>query len=165
MRIDQKKICFKYEEEKTFDRFSTDNAAKDGKCNKCKECQRQWRKDNIERIRPQRTKYTEKNLEKAIFASAKARAKKNNLEFSIKLEDIVIPSKCPVLGLELKRSSGGRTPGSPSIDRIDNLKGYTKSNISIISWRANTVKWNASIEELESILNYMKENQNELTIL
>lgn len=53
-------------------------------------------------------------------------------------------------------SLGHPTDNSPSIDRIDNLKGYTKENIKIISHRANAIKRDASVEEVEKILKYMK---------
>jgi len=44
----------------------------------------------------------------------------------------------------------------PSVDRIDPTKGYIKGNVEVISWRANHLKNNATVEELEAIVNYMK---------
>lgn len=87
-----------------------------------------------------------------MWNSARTRAKKKELEFSINLSDVVIPSTCEVLGIELEESSTGRPqPNSPSLDRIDNSRGYSKDNIRVISYRANWLKNNATLEELEAI--------------
>jgi hypothetical protein len=81
---------------------------------------------------------------------AKQRAKKFGREFSLEVEDIQIPSHCPILGIPLEISSGkpGGKFNSPALDRIDNNKGYTKSNTQTISQRANAMKADASKEEL-----------------
>ena len=65
---------------------------------------------------------------------AKQRAQNNGREFSITPEDITIPAKCPVLGIPLKVTKGksGAFPNSPSLDRVDNSKGYTRENIRVI---------------------------------
>jgi hypothetical protein len=42
------------------------------------------------------------------------------------------------------------------LDRIDNSKGYTPSNIQVISWRANRIKADASADELRRVLAYME---------
>jgi len=99
--------------------------------------------------------YMRKNPEKRLFWSAKNRAKKRNLEFTIELNDIVIPEFCPVLGFPLEQGAEN-TWNSPSLDRIDPLKGYIKGNVRVISHRANNIKTNASVEELEKVLNYVK---------
>lgn len=66
---------------------------------------------------------------------------------------------CPVLGLKLiyYSKTGQTEQNSASLDRIDNNKGYIKGNVRFISWRANSLKNDATIEELEKILAYMKE--------
>lgn len=94
-----------------------------------------------------------------ILGKARMRAKNKGLEFNITKEDLLpLPTHCPVLGFELKFGTGPRLPNSGSIDRIDNTKGYVKGNIRVISWRANTLKNDASLEELEAIVKYIKEN-------
>jgi len=45
---------------------------------------------------------------------------------------------------------------SPSIDRKDSKKGYTPDNIWVISNRANTLKNDATIQELELLVENLK---------
>lgn len=73
---------------------------------------------------------------------AKRRALVSGLDFDISLEDIVIPDACPILGIPLNMNSGrpGAFKNSPSLDRKDNSKGYTKDNVWVISQQANAMK-------------------------
>lgn len=90
------------------------------------------------------------------------RAKRKGLEFNLEREDLIVPEVCPVFHIPLKFYKGtGKTrqPDSPSVDRIDNTKGYVKGNVRIISNRANVLKSNATLEELEAIVRYMKQEQ------
>lgn len=81
---------------------------------------------------------------------AKQRCRKSKLEFDIDVSDIIIPDVCPVLGIKLNMNSGksGAYNNSPSLDRIDNNRGYTKDNIWVISQKANAMKGSATKEEL-----------------
>ena len=116
-------------------------------CSYCKKClnirQKIWVKNNPEQ---------------KMLSDAKTRAKISNIEFDLKKDDIIIPEYCPVLGIKLQsnRENKKNRNNSPSLDRIDNEKGYTKENIMIISWRANKLKNNGTLEEFEAIVNYMK---------
>lgn len=109
--------------------------------------------------RQKESKYLQKaksyTREYSLLLSAKRRAKNKNLPFDLVFEDIVFPAYCPVLGIEIKPEQA-MSNHNASIDRIDNSKGYTKDNIRIISWKANRIKSNSTIKELELILNYMK---------
>jgi hypothetical protein len=91
-----------------------------------------------------------------MLMQAKARAKKNGLPFNIKLCDIAIPEVCPLLGIPLAFGNTRLSPNNPSLDRIIPALGYVKGNIWVISWRANTIKNNASIEELARIVRNLK---------
>lgn len=86
---------------------------------------------------------------------AKKRAKRKGLEFDLVAEDIVVPDYCPVLGIELFFGEGFRTQHSPSLDRFDNCLGYTKDNVRVISYRANSLKNDATLVELQKIVAYM----------
>jgi hypothetical protein len=75
--------------------------------------------------------------------------KKYKHDFNISVEDIVIPKVCPYLGIPLSTEINDiNKPNYYSIDRIDSTKGYVKDNIQIISKLANTMKNNATIDEL-----------------
>ena len=84
------------------------------------------------------------------------RAKREGIPFSLEKEDIVIPVMCPVLKIKLTTPGKGVCENSPTIDRIDSKKGYIKENIAVISMRANRLKNNATISEIEQILAWMK---------
>lgn len=62
---------------------------------------------------------------------------------------------CPLLGIELTYTNyvHGNTPDNyASLDRIDPKKGYVEGNVQILSFRANTLKGDATIEELKLLL-------------
>jgi len=87
-------------------------------------------------------------VEYRLFQGALSRAKRDGLPFSLRLNDIVIPPVCPLLGINLFVRKGFLTPNSPTLDRINMNKGYTKRNSWVISHRANTIKSNASFKEI-----------------
>lgn len=45
---------------------------------------------------------------------------------------------------------------SPQLDRIDNTKGYTKDNVVVVSKRANTIKNDATVQELCKVAEFYK---------
>ena len=88
---------------------------------------------------------------------AKNRAKLKELEFNLTAEDIVIPTHCPILGIELvnKKGKPGGAPNSPALDRIDNSKGYIKGNVRVISHLANMMKSSATEDQLIKFANWV----------
>ena len=101
------------------------------------------------------------NYERKVWLSAKNRARKKKIPFNIEVSDIIIPDICPVLGIELYKSNKIKSSNSPSLDRIIPSLGYVKGNIRVISSRANTLKNNATVQEMELILNDLKRIQIE----
>ena len=65
-----------------------------------------------------------------------------------------------LFGFELKREDKQTWMCAPSVDRIDSSKGYIKGNITVVSRRANILKRDATIDELEQLLNYYKTLRN-----
>lgn len=83
---------------------------------------------------------------------AKKRAKQDGVPFAIDAQHIAIPECCPLLGIPLQRATGFRAAGSPSLDRIRPELGYMPGNVWVISYRANQIKNDATLDELRSIV-------------
>ncbi len=115
---------------------------------------------NKEEISPKRKTYRQlydsANPEKKILATVKSRAKRKGLEFNIDVTDIIIPEFCPILGVKLVKGDGIIHRYSPSLDRINNSKGYIKGNVAVISQTANSIKKELSLDEIEKLYFYMK---------
>jgi hypothetical protein len=79
------------------------------------------------------------------------RAKQKKLPFNLALDDLTLPERCPILGIPLQFNTVGSDANSFSVDRIDNTKGYTKDNIQVVSFRANFLKGNATLDELSKM--------------
>ncbi|MDP9904736.1 hypothetical protein [Arthrobacter bambusae] len=102
----------------------------------------------------------EDQLPRVILGRARQRAKMRGIEFSITLADIKIPKTCPVLGMPLERNTGeGKAAeNSPSLDRTDPTKGYVPGNVQVISYKANCMKNNASIEGLLAFAEWVRQS-------
>lgn len=116
--------------------------------------QKKWYKENRERCLKTVHLYQTKYREKQLYLSCRKRAKIKDIEFDLELSDIIIPEYCPVLGIKL---TGEKRDFSPSVDRFNNSKGYTKDNIRIISCKANRFKSDATAEELKAVVRYMED--------
>ncbi len=91
--------------------------------------------------------------EECILRRLRGRSKQNGIVCTITVDDITIPAVCPVLGIPLYMGTGkGPHPGSPSVDRLNPSGGYEPGNVRVISHRANTLKNDATVEELELVL-------------
>lgn len=108
--------------------------------------------------------YLKLDPRKKLLYAARKRAKQNELECTITVDDIVIPDICPALGFKLEaRIGAGRQNredigNSPSLDRIDNSKGYIPGNVAVISLRANMIKTDATAAELKAVAAYIEAN-------
>lgn len=103
-------------------------------------------------------KIAETSPERIMWWAARQRARSKNIDCTITISDIIIPVYCPVLGIKIFQSKKRLSPNSPTLDRLDSSKGYTPGNVRVISWRANSIKNDATLEEIEKIFLYMREN-------
>ena len=99
-----------------------------------------------------------------LWKRTKDRAIKKNYEFNIEESDVIIPEFCPILEIPIFIGTRKSYNNSPTIDRIDNSKGYIKGNIKIISMLANTMKNSATNEQLltfcKNIVKYINKNND-----
>ena len=115
---------------------------KNHKC--CKTCQ-------VARTEANRKKDKQSNPAKHILRNAKKRALRDGLPFDLTEDDIVIPDRCPVLGIPLVFNEGNFKDASPSLAQFIPEKGYVRGNVAVISHKANVMKSSATIQEVESL--------------
>jgi hypothetical protein len=97
------------------------------------------------------------NPSRYLHILAKSRAKKNGVYFNLLPEDIVIPTHCPALGIKLELSHGKyATNASPTLDRFIPELGYIPGNVTVISKKANRLKGDGTLQELECLVTWMK---------
>jgi hypothetical protein len=146
------KVCSKCKEELPLSSFTKHSKNKDGLQGSCRECNKKSSKE-----------WNANNKDSLILKRLKERSIQKGLDFDLTVADINVPLKCPVFGFDLQRNHKVPLFNSPSVDRIDPTKGYTKDNIQIISQLANAMKQNASPEQLLQfakwvLTTYEKEN-------
>ena len=78
-----------------------------------------------------------KNARKKLLATTRSRARREEIECLITLEDIIIPETCPVTKIAIDLDTKAPlAEEKPVIDRLDLNKGYLKDNIIITSMKA-----------------------------
>lgn len=164
------KKCVRCKREKPTNEFYNENRCQECKdysdayyeANRQQEIDRAKRSQNKDRNRTNQYK-RDRNRKKPIniiLQQARQRAKEKNVPFDLSVDDLVVPEVCPVLGIPLGVNSGHASANSISLDRIIPEKGYVKGNVAIISHKANTIKNNASVEDLEKVLSWLKHELN-----
>lgn len=96
---------------------------------------------------------------KRMLKRAKQRAKGKGLPFALRTADVCLVDKCPVLGIKLDWFNAEIVSDknhSPSLDRIDPFGGYVPGNVLLISTRANMLKNNGSLDEMQKIVKYLE---------
>lgn len=94
-----------------------------------------------------------------MLSTARRAARLKKLPFLLTIADIKIPAACPVFGVPFHLRGGvkgRRSPWAPSLDRLRPTKGYVAGNVRVISWRANGLKSNGTVQEFGALLNWMR---------
>ncbi len=90
---------------------------------------------------------------------AKARARRRNIFFDLILDDIQIGTHCPIL--DIKFEVGRENwKNSPSLDRIDNSRGYESDNVIVVCMMANSIKNQATPDQIRKVADFYDEIKN-----
>jgi hypothetical protein len=134
-----------------------------------------YRRDNLEKIRARRKEQyqadrdlvlgrlraansTVQGAAELMLLRARAGARKASLPFDLTLEwaeselALALENGCPLLGTEIALGPSRRLPASPSIDRFRPELGYVQSNCWVISWAANDMKRDATVDFMQRVL-------------
>lgn len=170
------KVCTRYNQAKSLTEFHAHKMGRMGKRAACKKCQseanrpwteanadkvteyaRRWRRDNPAKLALSQVKYLETaaGRAKALWHAARQRRSEG---FALTKEHVirgVERGRCPITGFAFdlsaryrKRSDMSRNPYAPSLDRLDNSKGYTDDNVIVVCSQVNMMRGEMSYAEL-----------------
>lgn len=124
-------------------------SSKSGRRGDCRDCRRKASSET----------YAQRPREQKMVDRAKRRAKAKGVPFALTAEDVHVPTHCPVLGIELCADTNKKAhgPDSPSLDRLIPELGYVPGNVTVISNRANTLKRDATADELEAVASWVRQ--------
>lgn len=140
--------CSKCEQVKPTEEFHKHRACKGGYNSVCKTCRKPLSAKN----------YQTHSTAYKLWYRAKRRAKEREQAFDITVEDVRVPERCPVFNMPFQEN----TDYAASLDRIDSSQGYVRGNVQVISARANTLKNDATLEELEQLLAFLRKGVCEI---
>lgn len=116
---------------------------------------KEYRAKNKSQLSESKKIYYKTHWSSRILYYIKLRAKEKGIPFDITSDDLCVPEVCPVLGITLQVGSAN-IDSSPSVDRIVPELGYVKGNVVVISHRANRIKGDASLAELEQLVTWLR---------
>jgi hypothetical protein len=155
------KKCITCSKQKPIKDFYKHVGHSDGMSSFCKPCSNKKTRDSYRARRS-----TKEGHAKQIFDKRKRIAKYENIPFDITLEYMLslMVDTCPVLGIPLSwcKNSGKPTGDSPSIDKIIPEKGYVEGNVAWVSYRANSIKSDANLSEIEAVVKYLQKHNKKV---
>jgi hypothetical protein len=124
-----------------------------------------WRSRNRKRVIEYERQYRRRDPAKYLWGRLRQRANKKGVPFSLTVDEIArmieATPVCPVLGMPLETvigsDKGGGRDNSMSFDRFVPKLGYASGNVTIISQRANTIKRDATLDELKRLVQWMEQ--------
>lgn len=163
------KTCSKCRVSLALSNFSVQREGRYGRASICKRCNHEHYYQPTKGVRMERhrarratpegkarerawqTGYRRTHRLRRLAHEARRRAIARGIPFDLDYNTLELPTLCPVLGIPITCDSTSRADGSPSLDRIDNSLGYVAGNVIVVSWRANRIKSDATVDELRRI--------------
>lgn len=117
-----------------------------------------WTEERAKKHDERRRVRSRANPKAYILRAARKRAGERGIECTINESHFDIPEFCPILKVKLNEvmSHTKEKHLSPSLDRIDNSKGYIPGNVAVISMGANHNKGNLSLQDIERLYKYTR---------
>lgn len=131
---------------KPLSEYHTQRTNKDGLDKRCKPCRKTLAAEE----------YKNKWF-KNTFILKRSYCKQRNIPFDLTPEylESIWTDKCPVFGFEFEKHNK-ISDKSPALDRLNPKFGYIKGNVVYISARANRIKYDATVEELRRIADWLE---------
>ena len=148
------KTCSTCKQHKKNDEFYKHGRTKDGLSGFCKSCVKEYNSNRYSTLN---------GRAKILVNNAKIRSRKKNLDFDISVADVyekIVTGVCEFTGISFDYSYGKDrflNAYSPSIDKIDSKKGYTKDNIRLVLTSVNRALGEDGEDEMLPILKAMVE--------
>ena len=101
---------------------------------------------------------------KMYLTNAKSRAKRDNVPYNLTIAylESIVTDTCPIFGTPFVWGASGLGKGNtrddtPTLDRILPELGYIEGNVAFLSYRANRVKDNGTMQEHYDIADWIWE--------
>lgn len=117
----------------------------------CRECVR-----NIQRSRHDNHRRTKPFKLRCSRAKSRAQYLKVPFDLTPDYLEKLWTGICPALGIPIKWETDRSDDTAAELDRFNPLLGYVKGNVTFLSRKANRLKNNASLEELENLVKWMQ---------
>ena len=111
---------------------------------------RERRKAYLKKSMLKREQETDREWQQRCFNIKKRWANRHQLQVS----DLTWPTHCPALGLELDYTGKDPIRGW-SIDKLNPAQGYVPGNVAIVSRLANTIKSNATADQIRRVADWV----------
>ncbi len=146
--------------------FAVDKMRATGRRYKCRDCSaaefKHWQKTSgykkrlmkgIEQRAALKQTDPKRRWAEMALSNARRRAKVKGLPCTVSVDWLVLasPDTCPASGVPLSYINAMSLADSAALDRIDNTRGYEPNNCWVISMKANRIKSDATLAEIEAV--------------